>query len=240
MQSISTKVLIIDDDKQICDFINEGLSDQDCECDVALNVNDALYKLSRFGFDIVLLDIMLPEQSGIELLKYLKTLNQSSECVMITALKDFDTVTQTMRLGAADYLVKPFTLDTLYSTIDRIRSKCIRQQLFNSERLSGPVGNHYIPFNKMNSIAAGADMNLDYFDFHFKKVTERTVEVAHYLGIPGKEIEEWATARDKLHVEKMARIQSMLDKLSQNPIAQRLLGLSRKITLPSDRNNNQN
>ena len=104
-------VLIVDDDEAICELISEGLLEDGYSCDIASTADEALTKLHNYRFDIALLDIKLPGKSGMELLRAFQTLFQNTEVVMITAVKDLDTAIQAMKLGASDYVVKPFTID---------------------------------------------------------------------------------------------------------------------------------
>ena len=64
---------------------------------------------------------------------------------------------------------------------------------------------------------------------HSRKVTDRTVELAHWLGLPEEEIEKWVAARDELYSKRDKRITSSLGKLERNPMAQVILGLTRSI-----------
>ena len=113
-------VLIVDDDEAICELISEGLLEDGYSCDIASTADEALSKFRGHYFDIVLLDIKLPGKSGMELLRIFQTISQNTEIVMITAVKDIETAIQAMKLGASDYIIKPFTIDKLSASIDTI------------------------------------------------------------------------------------------------------------------------
>jgi len=227
-------VLIIDDEEGICEFVREGLAEEGYVCDVALNADDALAMLKGHDFDVALLDIILPKVSGIDLLKTIKKCYQMTAVVMITGVKDLDTAIETMKLGASDYIIKPFTLDKINASISAILKsgephRAVRNTIPGigyadySENVSGRS------LSEIDAIAYGVDAQVDDFDFHSKMVTEKTVELARWLGLSEEEIEKWATARDELYFERDRRIKSMLSKLERNPMAQVMLGLTRLI-----------
>ncbi|HEY4712044.1 MAG TPA: response regulator, partial [Dehalococcoidia bacterium] len=116
MHEIPT-VLIVDDDQAICNFVGEVLAEDGYACEIALNAHDALVKMRNQPFDIALLDVRLPDQSGIELLETSQLFSQTTSTIMMTAVKDLDTVVQAMKMGASDYVVKPFTIEKLTASI---------------------------------------------------------------------------------------------------------------------------
>ena len=89
------------------------------------------------------------------------------------------------------------------------------------------VDNHSI--NRLNAIAYGVDARIDYFDFHSRIVTERTAQVARWFSLPEREIERWTVSRDKLNSDRNRRLQSSLNKLKRNAIAQVMLGFTRLV-----------
>jgi DNA-binding response OmpR family regulator len=214
-------ILIVDDDEAICELVSEGLIEDGYTCDIASTADEALTKLQNHRFDIALLDIKLPGKSGMELLRTFQTLSQNTGIVMMTAVKELDTAIQAMKLGASDYIVKPFTIDKLSTTIGTV--------LESTKRYSSVSGTANRSLNAINAIAYGVDAQVDYFDFHSKIVTEKTIDFARRLCLPAKEIEKWAVARNEFYSERNRYIESALSKLERNPIAQFMLGLARPI-----------
>jgi DNA-binding response OmpR family regulator len=196
------------------------------------DLDEALTKLQNHRFDIALLDIKLPGKSGIELLKLFQTLFKNTEVVMMTAVKDLDTAIQAMKLGASDYIVKPFTIDKLSASIGTVLESSKRySSVSGTIQPTGIISNCAKTANRslnaINAIAYGVDAQVDYFDFHSKIVTEKTIDFARRLCLPAKEIEKWAVARNELYSERDSCIKSALSKLERNPIAQVILGLTR-------------
>lgn len=227
-------VLIVDDDEAICELISEGLLEDGFSCDTASTADEALTKFRGHYFDIALLDIKLPGKSGMELLKIFQTISQNTEIVMITAVKDIDTAIQAMKLGASDYVVKPFTIDKLSASIDTILGS--NQRCSSVSGAVQPMGivRHGAKtasrsLNEINSIAFGVDAQVDYFDFHSQIVTERTVGLARQFGLPDKDIKKWAESRKELYSKRDSYISSISHKLERNPLAQVMLGIAQPV-----------
>jgi len=223
-------ILIVDDDKAICELVSEGLTEDGYTCDIASTADEALTKLQNYRFDIALLDIKLPGKSGMELLRTFHTLYQNIEIVMMTAVQDLDTAIQAMKLGASDYVVKPFTIEKLSTSIGTVLESSKRyNSVSRTIQPTGIISNDAKTanrFNAINAIAYGVDAQVDYFDFHSKIVTEKTIDVARGLRLPENEMEKWSVARDELYSERDRYIKSMLSKLEQNSIAQVMLRLT--------------
>jgi CheY-like chemotaxis protein len=234
MLSISSAILVVDDDQEICEFVSEGLVGDGYTCEVASTANEALAKLQNYRFDIALFDIRLPGKSGIELLRTVRALFQNIKIVMITAVEDLDTAVQAMKLGASDYVVKPFTIDRLGTVIREVLENGERHNsVYDTISLTGTTGNcaeiDSRSLRAINAIAYGVDAQVDYFDFHSQIVTEKTIGVARQFGIPPKEVEKWAITRNELYSERKNLIMSSINKLERNPIAQMILGLTRPV-----------
>jgi DNA-binding response OmpR family regulator len=239
------EVLIVDDDEEICELIFEELAEKDYICEVSFNAADALAKLKRNSFDLALVDIKLPGMSGIDLLRVVGKCYQMTAIVMITGMSDVSTAVEAMKLGALDYIVKPFNLNKLEASISTIlRNRNLQYKVYNTipSLRETEYNNRTIsrPLSEINAIAFGVDAQVDYFDFHSKIVTDKTIELARRLGLPGGEIEKWAVARDKIYSERDKQIKSMLSKLEQNPIAQIMLGYTGSVCQFLESNNKQN
>ena len=180
------------------------------------------------------LDIKLPGMSGIDLLKIVKKRYQTTAIIMLTAVNDLDTAAEAMKLGASDYIVKPFTFNKINVSISTVfknrEPHCtvsnIVLSMGDTDCRKNTNGH---PPSEINYIAYGVDAQVDYFDFHSKIVTEKTVDLARWLGLPEKEIRKWVVAQDELYSERDRRIKSALSKLERNPMAQVMLGLTRSV-----------
>jgi CheY-like chemotaxis protein len=102
--------LVVDDNAHNRDILTRLLLRQGHKVETAVNGREALEKLAQAAFDIVLLDIMMPEMNGFQVLQHLKAdpLTRSLPVIMISALGDTDAVVRCIAMGAEDYLPKPF------------------------------------------------------------------------------------------------------------------------------------
>ena len=234
MVSKKPVVLVVDDEEAICDLVCEELTEAGYIYEIASNADEALTKLRTHNFDLALLDIKLPGMSGMDLLKMIREWYQTIKIVMMTGVNNLNTAVEAMKLGASDYIVKPFTLDKLIVSINAV--------LKNKKPLCAVY--HTIPgmgdsdygknaksrsLSEINAIAYGVDARVDSFDFHSKIVTDETVELARQFDLPRRAIKEWAATRDQLYSERDRRIKSMVNKLERNKMAQVILGLTRPI-----------
>ncbi|OCL27532.1 histidine kinase [Orenia metallireducens] len=113
------KILIIDDEKNIRITLKQCLN-QDYEVVTGVNGEDGLEKFKDDNFDLVLLDMKLPGIDGIEVLKKLKELDNNVNIVMITGFGTIETAVETMKMGAVDYLRKPFAPNEIREIVKEV------------------------------------------------------------------------------------------------------------------------
>lgn len=114
----NNKVLIVDDEVAVCNSIRKVLSRKNYEIDNATSGNEAMSKLSGKKYALVLLDLRLPDVSGMELLKQIRSKWPEAEVVIITGYASIDTAVESTQLGAVNYIAKPFTPEELSNTVD--------------------------------------------------------------------------------------------------------------------------
>lgn len=105
----ANKVLIVDDEKNIRLTISQALADLDVQTDTAVNGEEALSKLKDTGFGLVLLDLRMPGMDGMEVLKTLRKERPDIRVVILTAHGTIDSAVDAMKLGAIEFIQKPFT-----------------------------------------------------------------------------------------------------------------------------------
>src|SRR5262245_25723191 len=117
-------LLIVDDEQVIRDVLTERLTAAGYPCVSAPNASEALSRLTNGdGYSLVLSDIDMPGQSGISLLQQIKKTYPDIDVVMVTGMVDVDTAIQSIRMGATDYITKPFNLDEVVLTVERALEK---------------------------------------------------------------------------------------------------------------------
>jgi two-component system OmpR family response regulator len=119
------KVLVIDDEPGVRDLIGEALSLSDITAVQAADGLEALSFLRRERFDLLILDINMPKLDGLALLEKLRTEGMSVPVLMLSARADKSDINQGLRIGADDYLTKPFSIEELVLRVKAIlrRSK---------------------------------------------------------------------------------------------------------------------
>jgi putative nucleotidyltransferase with HDIG domain len=113
------KVLVVDDESSVCLVLTEGLSALGYECQACLNGEDALNLMQQQPPDIVITDLRMPGMSGLEFLEKARQDYPRTVFLMVTGVEDVRLATQAMKLGAADYLVKPVELEALRASVQR-------------------------------------------------------------------------------------------------------------------------
>lgn len=115
---VKPKILIIDDEEFVRHFLSDFLSDK-YECLLASSAKEAFDLLEKEDFALVLSDISLPDESGIQVAKIVRERFPEVVVVMISGKGDIDSVIEAMRVGAFDYIKKPFDLESLDTAITR-------------------------------------------------------------------------------------------------------------------------
>ena len=114
------KLLIVEDEKALLDNMLAYLSRGDLVCEQAATFREAQDKLLSFAYDIVVLDIMLPDGNGLQLLRLLKEQQPEAGVLIISAKNSLDDRVSGLELGADDYLTKPFHLSELNARLKAI------------------------------------------------------------------------------------------------------------------------
>ena len=114
------KILIIEDEKALSESIATYLKGEDYLCETVADFNGAMEKTELYDYDCILLDISLPGGSGLEILKELKANNKTDGVLIISAKNSLDDKVEGLKLGADDYLPKPFHLSELSARIAAI------------------------------------------------------------------------------------------------------------------------
>ena len=114
-----TRALIIEDEKLIRWSLRQQFVEEGFSVDEAQTGREGLAKLTSETYDLVTLDYKLPDLSGLDVLKELQPLDGDLVIIMITAYSNVEDAVEAMRLGAFDYVSKPFKMDELMMTIDR-------------------------------------------------------------------------------------------------------------------------
>lgn len=111
------RALVIDDEKIVLDSVSKILTDENYEVDVTLSGREGIDRAIKGKYDIVLTDIRMPDIGGMRVLRDVKRAKPSLPVVMITGYASIQSSVQAMKMGAADYIEKPFTPDLLLKAV---------------------------------------------------------------------------------------------------------------------------
>jgi response regulator RpfG family c-di-GMP phosphodiesterase len=110
---MQARILVVDDEETIRELLDDTLSQEGYECLTAAGVNEAVARLDRESFDLVICDIKMPGRSGLELLQIIKEKYPDTATLMATAVAELTPAIESLKMGAHDYLVKPFNLSEI-------------------------------------------------------------------------------------------------------------------------------
>jgi CheY-like chemotaxis protein/glycine cleavage system H lipoate-binding protein len=141
------RILVVDDETIVLDSIRKALTRDPYDIDTVQSADEALRLLSLSAYDLVITDLMMPGMDGLELLERLRAMGADAQTIMITGYPTIQTGLRAKRLGAFEYVTKPFTRQELRSVVVRaVRRKTDRQASSPSATaLSGARGMYQIP-----------------------------------------------------------------------------------------------
>ena len=148
------KVLVIDDEKVVVDSVNKILTDEGYDVTTNLSGRDGLTEALHADYDIVLTDIRMPDIGGMKVLRDIKRSKPSLPVIMITGYASVQSSVQAMKLGAADYVEKPFTPDQLIKAVDTALETAASQE---------PESQELIHKQEMIKVLEKASSDSDFF-----------------------------------------------------------------------------
>src|SRR5262245_29857153 len=116
----SRQILIVDDDVAIRTSLADAVAEWEADVRVASSATEALARVAEHVPDLVLSDVRMPGESGVDLLQILRERAPDTDVVLMTAYEDMTTIVTAMREGAVDFIVKPIALDALRQLVDRV------------------------------------------------------------------------------------------------------------------------
>ena len=222
------KILIVEDEVELLDSMASYLKNEDFICEKASSFFDAEDKIVSFKYDIVILDITLPDGSGIDLLQLVKEQSSKTGVLIVSAKNSLDDKLKGLDLGADDYITKPFHLAELNSRVNSL----IRRRNFD--------GDEFIEFNEIRVDPSSKEVTVHgkpleitkkeynlllYFITNKNKVLTKE-SIAEHLW--GDDI-EMADSYDFIYTH-MGNLRKKINKLGGNNYLQTMYGLGYKFT----------
>lgn len=166
------KILIVEDEPALQELVQRTLEQERFVVEVASTYAEAAVKMGAYDYDCILLDIMLPDGSGLDLLAQLKQMHKKENVIIISAKDSLEDKIKGLDLGADDYLAKPFHLGELAA---RVRSVMRRRHRDGEHTVT--VGNTVLFPDKFQVEVAGVKMEL----------SRKEYDILHYfMNRPGR------------------------------------------------------
>lgn len=185
MTSDKASILIVDDEATVREILLRTLSQEGYSCNTAADVDAAMELVETGCVDLVLSDIMMPGKTGIDLLKLVKSSCPDTAVIMVTAVADTQTAINAMKLGAYDYVTKPFNLVEVLMSVERSlekRSLIVSNREYQEEleqkveEQTELIRDTFL--GAVMSLAEALDAKDRYTNGHSKRVTEIAVTLA--------------------------------------------------------------
>lgn len=179
------KILIIEDEKALRDTLVSSLQKEHYVVEVAETILIAEEKIALYDYDCILLDIMLPDGNGLDLLATLKELGKSGNVIIISAKNALDDKLKGLELGADDYLTKPFHIAELNA---RIKAVLRRKNLDGKNSID--IGNVIFDITERSLVVSGETIHLNrkefdilnYFLLNKNRLITKTALAEHVWG----------------------------------------------------------
>lgn len=233
------QILVVDDDELIRDLLTSWLAFRGFQVQCAHNGQEALQLRQQTRFDLILLDIMMPEMNGYEVLKQLQAENNTTPVIVMSALNDVDSVVVCIKLGAEDYLNKPIESELLWARImtslEKKHYRDLQQAWLEDLNLLEQIDQE---LNKTLDRTAVSELTLHW-------ISQKTNAVASLIGSVEGNVLKLRAAQgvDKQITQSIAlstlAIDTLPERITQEPLPEdgRLHPLAHyRITIPINRN----
>ncbi len=185
-------ILIVDDEPNVLEVVKEMLEHENLEILAAYSVAEAKSIIYRQNINIVLTDMLLGDGSGVDLLKEAKKIHPESQVILMTGRPSIQTAISVLKLGAYDYLIKPFGIDTLKMTIRRAEEKIKLErenihlrELMSFYQICEAMGSTIELDDLLRFIldAAMKEFEADFASLHFMSSDEEKIELKATAGL---------------------------------------------------------
>ncbi|MCB0272586.1 MAG: response regulator transcription factor [Bdellovibrionales bacterium] len=190
------RILMIEDDKIILEQVSDFLRKQQFAVDQAMNAEDGLHILSEYPIDIAIIDLGLPDQSGLEVIRNIRKLGNKIPILILTARNRWQEKVEGLEAGADDYMVKPFEMEEV---VARLRALLRRTGRWASSVLScGPI-----TLEPSTHVVKNAGQEVALTSFEFK--------VLEYLMLHAGDVISKTTLSEHIYEEDMERDSNVME-----------------------------
>jgi len=195
IQNGREKILIVDDEEKVRNILLDYLENKESDCETSPDALDALDKIKKQRFSLVISDVMMPEMSGIELLRLVKEQDPETAFIMVTGFIDINVAVDSLRIGASDFITKPFEMLSVKRAVNRaLEGRRIQiQSRYNQEKLEREVEERTSALTlsdveesyktTLETLVAALDAREHETSSHSQRVREYTRMLAQNLGL---------------------------------------------------------
>ncbi len=191
------RILIVDDEDNVRSVLLRHLQEEGSECVACPSALDALSKMKDQRFSLVISDVMMPGMSGMEFLRLVKKEDPETAFIMITGLMDINTAVDSLRIGACDFITKPFELTAVRRAVDRAleRRRLLIENRYYREELERKVRARTLELNEalhdveesykitLEALVTALDAREHETKAHSQRVREYTLTLAQEVGL---------------------------------------------------------
>jgi putative two-component system response regulator len=195
--SMRERLLIVDDEDVVRRVLYLKLSREGYRCEEANDAEQTLHVLETVPIALVILDIKMPAKSGIELLPEIKSGFPGVAVIMATAVNDINVAVQCLKLGADDYICKPFNLDEVSLAVQRALEKRRLQlelreyQQFLEEKVAEQrIEMRRLFLGAIEALVSALEAKDKYTGGHSRRVTEIALALGNELGLSVEDMED--------------------------------------------------
>ena len=219
---LGDKIIVCDDEESLRRLICEALECEGYECIETSTARELWDRLEKITPDLILLDLKLPDCSGVDLLSVLKEKNPDILIIAVTAVSELNVAIKCIRQGAYDYITKPINIEELYSCVSRAleNSNLQRQLKDNQHRLEEKVEAQaeeirQISLGAISSLSFALESKDSYTAGHSRRVAEIGMAIGKKMGLSEDEIIDLRWGGLLHDLAKIAINQEVLNKEGQ-------------------------
>ncbi|NIP38502.1 MAG: response regulator [Candidatus Dadabacteria bacterium] len=188
-------ILIVDDLESIRFLLQDILTTLRYNCELAKDGSECIKKCNSTQYDLIMLDFYMPNLNGLETIEILNMNNIDTSILMLSSSKDIDDVKTALKLGAYDYIFKPFEIKDIEATVKRgiERTKLLRENKYYQQQLEKKVldqTNEMMALyaDTLEGMVLALDLREQETGYHSYRVTEYTLHLATQLNLPNEQL----------------------------------------------------
>lgn len=216
---MNSRILVVDDDSAICDILSGYFRDLGVDCQSSQNPREAVELIRQNEYDVILSDIYMPGMTGHELLAIGIKHCPLTPFVLMTGNPNLENAISAIRLGAYDYITKPFHLDFVYFTLNRalhyrrlaLQNRAYQENLEQQVEERTRELSEFL-FLAVQSLSRALEARDPYTQGHASRVSHLVIRVARELGVDEKEFPALRLAAQLHDIGKIGVPDSILQK----------------------------